>query len=95
MAYFVDFIWLKAVLLEVSPLKGNTLITDLAGLSDEAKIDEIESALQTVIADCNAAPTNAPVPLKNTSFCLELKRIENAPGARLYDRLIYRLRVYG
>jgi hypothetical protein len=90
-----DFLWLKAVLLEVSPLKENTLITDLAGLNDEAKIDEIESALQTVIGDCNAAPTNAILPLKNTLFCLELKRIEEAPGARLYDRLIYRLRVYG
>lgn len=90
-----DWIWLKAVLLEVSPLTDNTLVTDLAGLNDQAKIEEIESALQTVIADCDAAPSNAIIPLKNTSFCLEVERIKTAPGARLYDRFVYRLRAYG
>jgi hypothetical protein len=90
-----DWIWLKAVLLEVSPLTDNTLVTNLAGLDDQGKIEEIESALQTVIGDCDAAPSNAIIPLKNTSFCLEAERIKTAPGARLYDRFVYRLRVYG
>lgn len=94
-AHFGDFVYLKAVLLEVSTLKGNTLVTDLAGLTDERKIDEIEDSLQTLIAACNVAPTNVPLPLRSTSLCLELKRIEKAPGARFYDKLIYRLRVYG
>lgn len=93
--HFSDWMWLKAVLLEVSPLTDGALVTDLAGVDDKAKIEEIESALQNVIADCDAAPANAILPLKNTSFCLEPERIKTAPGARLYDRLIYRLRVYG
>lgn len=90
-----DWMWLKAVLLEVSPLTDDTLATNLAGLNDQAKIEEIESALQTVIGDCDAAPSSAILPLKNTSFCLEAERIKTAPGARLYDRFVYRLRVYG
>jgi len=90
-----DWMWLKAVLLEVSPLTDDTLVTNLAGLNDQAKIEEIESALQTVIGDCDAAPSSAILPLKNTSFCLEAERIKAAPGARLYDRFVYRLRVYG
>ena len=93
--HFSDWIWLKAVLLEVSPLTDDTLVTNLAGLNDQAKIEEIESALQAVIGDCDAAPSSAILPLKNTSFCLEAERIKTAPGARLYDRFVYRLRVYG
>lgn len=88
-----DVLWLKAVFLDVSKLQGSILAVELAGLSDRAKIDEIDAALQTAISSCKTMPSGS-VYVKS-SFCLELLRIDAAPGRRFYDRLLYRLKIYG
>lgn len=90
-----EYYWLRSLLLDASMMNSQTVLSELESVEDDKLIFEIEMSLQKLLGICRKMPTNVPLPLPKTIFCVELLKVgESEPDELLFYSMLKRMRRY-